>query len=283
MKSARTAAPKSFKNAVLFSIFLHAGLVIFVAAAGSLSVPSKRGMIHYVNFVGLPGGPRGGPGSGAGPGPAGTGTGETVTVAKPAAPPPAKRETLRDLTLAQKVKSEPKASLRYPDQKAAKSKKTQEKKAAITKPEPQQPAAAGTAPATASAGGQQAGGYGLRFGTAGGGGGGGSGFGGGSGDPFGVESFPFTYYLQMVSDKISSNWFTSLVDPGSSGQFQAQVYFRIFRNGQVSDLRVESSSGVQAFDLAALRAVQSSSPFPPLPNEYNGQYLGIHLIFEHAK
>lgn len=274
MKSARTAASKSFKNAVLFSLFLHAGLVIFVAAAGSLSGPPKKGMIHYVNFVGSPGGP----GSGAGPGPAGPGAGETVTVAKPAAPP-AKKETLRDLTVAQKVKPEPKASMRYPDEKAAKSKKTQEKKAAITKPEPRQPApAAGTAAATA-AGGQQAGGYGLRFGT----GGGGSGFGGGSGEPFAVESFPFTYYLQMVSDKISSNWFTSLVDPGSSGQFQAQVYFRIFRNGQVSDLKVESSSGVQAFDLAALRAVQSSSPFPPLPNEYNGQYLVIHLIFEHAK
>ena len=281
MKSARTAAPRSFKNAVLFSLFLHAGLVIFVAAAGSLAGPPKKGMIHYVNFVGFPGGP-GGPGAGGGPGPAGAGAGETVTVAKPAAPPPAKKETLRDLTVAQKVKPEPKASMRYPDEKAAKSKKTQEKKAAITKPEPQQPAAAaGTAAATA-AGGQQAGGYGLRFGT-GGGGGGGTGFGGGSGDPFGVESFPFTYYLQMVSDKISSNWFTSLVNPGSSGQFQAQVYFRIFLNGQVSDLRVESSSGVQAFDLAALRAVQSSSPFPPLPPEYNGQYLGIHLIFEHAK
>ncbi len=68
-----------------------------------------------------------------------------------------------------------------------------------------------------------------------------------------------------------------------SGTFQTQVFFKIYRNGQISDLKVENSSGIQALDLSALRAIQTSAPFPPLPSEYDGQYLGLHLIFEHSK
>jgi outer membrane biosynthesis protein TonB len=33
-------------------------------------------------------------------------------------------------------------------------------------------------------------------------------------------------------------------------------------------------------DRAALRAVVSSSPLPPLPTEYGGSQLGVHLKFD---
>jgi TonB family protein len=87
----------------------------------------------------------------------------------------------------------------------------------------------------------------------------------------------------MISDKITANWFQSLVDPGVGGLLQTQVYFRIYRTGQISDIRIDVSSGVEAFDISARRAIQASAPFASLPNEYDGQYLGITLIFEHAK
>jgi len=51
----------------------------------------------------------------------------------------------------------------------------------------------------------------------------------------------------------------------------------------VSDLKVEESSGITPLDLSALRAVKASSPFPPLPRDYDEPYLVIHLIFEHSK
>jgi TonB family protein len=174
--------------------------------------------------------------------------------------------------------------MRHPVDKLKTAKKTPEKKAVISKPQPSTAAATGAETPAAAGAGQGSGqgpGYGLRFGTGGAGPGGGTG--GGAGEPFGVSGFPFTYYLQILSDKISGSWFTSLVDPGVSGQFQTQVYFRIYRNGQVSDLKVEVSSGIPAFDLSALRAIQTASPFAPLPAEYDGQYLGIHLIFEHSR
>lgn len=283
MSTGRPGMPKSFKRALLFSGLLHVGLIVLIAASPSISRPSRKGFVQYVNFIGGGGGggtPGGGPGPGA----------KVVSGTKPVpAPAPAKKETLRDLTVAQKAPAESQSTMRYPVDKP---KKTTEKKTSITKTPPSTAAEAGTEAAAAGEQGGAGAGYGLRFGTGGGGGTGtgggggtgtGGGFGSGSGDPFGVVGFPFSYYLQIISDRITSQWFTALVDTGVGGQYQTQVYFRIYKNGQVSDLKVDISSGVQAFDLSALRAIQNSSPFPPLPSEYDGQYLGITLIFEHVK
>jgi protein TonB len=277
MTTANRGLPQAFKRALLFSVLLHAGLIIFIVASPTFSRSPQTGLIQYVNFIGSPG--EGGPGGGGG---------QSATVAvEPQPLPPAKtKESLRDLTVPQKAAPEEKAGMRHPVEKPKTAKKTPEKKAAISKPQPA--AAAASETQTPAAGqGQQGGqgpGYGLRFGTgAGGGTGTGGGSGSGSGEPFGVSGFPFTYYLQFLSDKISSSWFTSLVDPGVAGQFQTQVYFKIYRNGQVADLKVEVSSGIPSFDLSALRAIQTASPFPPLPSEYDGQYLGIHLVFEHSR
>lgn len=35
--------------------------------------------------------------------------------------------------------------------------------------------------------------------------------------------------------------------------------------------------------MSAQRAVTDASPFPPLPDDYDEEYLGIILIFEHVK
>lgn len=115
--------------------------------------------------------------------------------------------------------------------------------------------------------------------------GGGSGFGSGygEGEGFGIPGFPYAYYVQIIRDKISSNWFKSLVSPGVSGYFKTTVYFKILKDGKISDLKIEESSGIQSLDLSALRAVKSSIPFPPLPRDYSGNFLGIHFQFEYIK
>ena len=273
MSPARMPLPKAFKRAVGVSAFLHVGLIVLIAASPSLAPSRPQGLVQYVNFIG--GG--GGTGGGTGGGPAG---GAAPAKAEPA-PEPAK-PALRDLTVPSKVRPETKSALTHPVDKPKSDKKAADKKAAISKPDPAAAAAAATA------GAQSGSGFGLRIGTGGGSGGGtgggiGGGTGSGAGDPFGVSGFPFQFYLQMLSDKITANWFQSLVDPGVGGLLQTQVYFRIYRNGQISDIKVDVSSGIEAFDLSARRAIQTSAPFAPLPNEYDGQYLGITLVFEHAK
>jgi len=270
------ANKRMFKRAVFFSTVFHALLFTAIAISPSMTKPVQKGMIHYVSLGGFPG-----QGGGGGTGGSG-GTGGP----KAAVLPPAKKETLRDLALPSKVKPEVKPSMTYPVDKPKKDKKGQdEKKAVITKPQPNlQGVPADKAVATGSATGEGTGGSGLRIGLGEGTGGGGlGGFGPGYGDQIGLSGFPYQYYLQIISDRVSSSWFTSLVDPGISGTFFATVYFKILRNGQIVDLKVKESSGIQSLDMSAQRAIQISAPFPPLPSDYEGDYLGIHLIFEHSK
>jgi TonB family protein len=256
---------KAFKKAVYVSVSAHVVLFLLIIASPSLPKSSRKGLIYYTPISLL------GPGGGGG----GGGGGKTLLKATKA--PPARKETLRDLTVPQKVKQEAKPAMRYPVEKPKREAKTKtEKKAAITKPTPEEPAPG--ADAAGGAGGQGTGvGGGLRIGT--GSGPGGSGF----GDFAGLANFPFTWYLQILTDKVSTNWFTSLVDPGASGNFQTVIFFKIQKDGQISDLKIEASSGLDPLDLSALRAVRASSPFPPLPRDYEEAYLAIHLIFEHSK
>jgi len=254
-----------FKRAIYFSVGAHLIFLLLIFISPHLPKPSKKGLIHYIplNMVVAGGGGGGGGGSGK------------PAAGKPA--PPAKKESLRDLTIPQKIQPESKPAMRYPVDKPAKEPKSKvEKKAAITRPEtsPQDKTAqSGTAEGVEGGTGM---GTGLRIG--GGEGPGGPGYGSG-----GLANFPYTYYLNIITDRVSSNWFSSLVDPGISGSFQTIIYFRIEKSGQVSDIKIEQSSGVTPLDLSAVRAVKASAPFPPLPREYDDAYLGIHLIFEHSK
>jgi TolA protein len=103
----------------------------------------------------------------------------------------------------------------------------------------------------------------------------------GTGDGTGIAvdaaSFPFGYFLAAIERRVSENWF-SAVSEGAAG-LTCIVYFRLMRDGSVSDSRVETSSGNAYFDRAALRAVKSAAPFPPLPRAFTDAFLGIHFTF----
>lgn len=99
----------------------------------------------------------------------------------------------------------------------------------------------------------------FDFGTEGGTGKGvGIGFGPGEGGGFGG----FGGYLRILRQRIWSEWTQSAV----YGSNQACVVgLTVSRNGDVSDIRVEKTSGNSFYDNVALRAVRNSSPLPPLP------------------
>jgi TonB family protein len=266
MRTERSFSYPAFKRAMIFSFSAHIVLFLLILVSPSLPGSSKKGMIYYIplNFGGLPGGGEGGSRQGGIPG-------EPEKTES-------KRESLRDLTTVQKLQEEPKSSLRYPVEKPKREAKAkQDKKAAISRPPQKEPSDKRSEP---SRGGQGTG-SGLRIGV--GGPGSGEGFGSGYADQIGISNFPFNYYLQIIRDKISSNWFTSLVEPGAAGNFRTTVYFKIFKNGQISNVEVKESSGTRSFDLVAVGAVMRAAPFPPLPPEYEEEHLGIILIFEQSK
>lgn len=89
--------------------------------------------------------------------------------------------------------------------------------------------------------------------------------------------FPYSLYLESMHRKIGSNWFRS---PNTQPGTTVVIYFRILRDGKITDAKIETPSGNPTFDRVALSAVRSSSPLNPLPFAYAGNYLGVHLTFK---
>lgn len=136
-------------------------------------------------------------------------------------------------------------------------------KPAITKPErPEpEPTAEPEAPATETQGSERGNVAGLALGAS----------------VAGLDNPDFTYgyYVDQMLSMIQRNWIRPMVGSG----VEATISYRIARDGRLAEVRVSRSSGINSFDLAALRAVQSSSPLPPLPRAFRDSWLGVHLIF----
>jgi TonB family protein len=86
--------------------------------------------------------------------------------------------------------------------------------------------------------------------------------------------FRFPWYLEQLVSKIERNW------RPTSNTLRATVHFRIERNGRIRDIDIAEESGNFLFDQAARRAVEASAPMPPLPEEYDGDYLGVYFQFD---
>lgn len=72
-------------------------------------------------------------------------------------------------------------------------------------------------------------------------------------------------YLDKVRTKISQNW-----NPPRGLKGKVRVVFSVNRLGRAVDIDLvdDHSSGSFYFKQAAIRAILSSNPFPPLPEEF---------------
>jgi TonB family protein len=87
-------------------------------------------------------------------------------------------------------------------------------------------------------------------------------------------NFPFSYYLRQVTGRIEENWVRPQQHLG-----RVVIYFRIKRDGTIVEPQIHESSRNQSVDLLASGAIKRSEPFPPLPVEFGGDFLGIYLCF----
>ena len=92
---------------------------------------------------------------------------------------------------------------------------------------------------------------------------------------FDSADFNYSYYVAQMLASIGANWFKP-----TDQAVNPVIFFRIARDGSISDVRVEKSSGLPFVDRAAQRAVLASSPLPPLPADFHESSLGVHLKFE---
>jgi TonB family protein len=90
------------------------------------------------------------------------------------------------------------------------------------------------------------------------------------------SDFPFAYYVEQLQALVGANW----IKPQVPDETSCVVYFRIQRNGQVTDVKVQQPSSLSHYDRSASRSIFAANPLPPLPPEYKGEYLGVHLRFQ---
>lgn len=88
----------------------------------------------------------------------------------------------------------------------------------------------------------------------------------------------YNYYLQQMMERIAQNW----QDPyyGRNLSAKATIMFKIQRDGQIAEVKVERSSNDPLFDESCLRSVIVTGKLPPLPEEFTAPQLKIHLEFE---
>ena len=98
-------------------------------------------------------------------------------------------------------------------------------------------------------------------------------------DTMGVDFGP---YLARVLHDVRENWYRIIPESARAPLMKkgkVSIEFAILKNGQVAGLQIVGSSGDVALDRAAYGGITASKPFPPLPNEFGGQYLALRFHF----
>lgn len=85
-------------------------------------------------------------------------------------------------------------------------------------------------------------------------------------------------YIALVKSKVESHWSPPDLFRGSGAK--ALLTFVIERDGRVSDIRVARTSGSLHFDEAAMRALLTAGPFPPLPEAVKSPAAQVNYLFE---
>lgn len=91
-----------------------------------------------------------------------------------------------------------------------------------------------------------------------------------------MPDFPYPWYLTLLRQKVWDQW-SSRMPPGT---LDCMVQFSVLRDGSITDVRIEESSGDSSFDYAAAGSVRGAVPLPPLPPQFKERFLKVHIQFK---
>ncbi|HEV2646585.1 MAG TPA: TonB C-terminal domain-containing protein [Acidobacteriaceae bacterium] len=89
-------------------------------------------------------------------------------------------------------------------------------------------------------------------------------------------------YMRRLHNDIQRNWDPLIpeeVQPPLMKRGIVGIRFIILRDGQIGDMKLETTSGDVALDKAAWYAITSEGQFPQLPKEFHGQQLELRIGF----
>ena len=88
----------------------------------------------------------------------------------------------------------------------------------------------------------------------------------------------FGPYMSKIQKDIKKNW----NPPKGNESAQVVVLFSIYKDGHVGkDIKILKSSGKKTVDIAATDAIQKTSPFEPLPQQFSGEKVDIQFSFDY--
>ncbi|MCX6544466.1 MAG: TonB family protein [Acidobacteria bacterium] len=100
----------------------------------------------------------------------------------------------------------------------------------------------------------------------------------GAGGYLDVANFCCPDYLVTMLQLVQSNWPARQEVAG-----ETLVKFRILRDGRLTEIELERSSGYAALDLTAQRALFLTQRLPPLPSAFPEDHLTVHLRFPYQR
>lgn len=82
----------------------------------------------------------------------------------------------------------------------------------------------------------------------------------------GAKGFNYPWYIEAMQRKFAESGFRNEVDPRTPVGTRAYILFTIRRDGTLTDVHMDRSSGSPTLDRACLRAAQRVDTFGPLPS-----------------
>ena len=98
-------------------------------------------------------------------------------------------------------------------------------------------------------------------------------------DTMGVDFGP---YLTRILRAVRLNWYSHIPESARAPLMKrgkVSIQFDILKTGQIAAMEVVGTSGDPSLDGAALGGINQSGPFPPLPPQFQGEYLALRFHF----
>lgn len=87
----------------------------------------------------------------------------------------------------------------------------------------------------------------------------------------------FGPYIKKLDAKVKSNWNPPSISDIEVVKFTAML--KIAKNGDLIDIKIKNSSGSNALDVSAIKAVKQAFPADPLPEGYDKEFIDILYTF----
>jgi protein TonB len=98
---------------------------------------------------------------------------------------------------------------------------------------------------------------------------------------FDTREFKYAMYMQRLKDRIESIWHYP-ADAAMRGiHGEVLIEFTIGKNGKLTDVSLERTSGDRSLDQAAMQALKEADPYWPLPDEWGKDSLTVrgHFVY----